>query len=270
MIRFPNAKINIGLQVVAKRSDGYHDLETVFYPVSMSDVLEIIPSEQTAMHHSGLRIAGDSFSNLCLKAFELMHSLYNMQPVAMYLHKIIPMGAGLGGGSSDAAFTLSMLNEFFHVGLEESVLKELALKLGSDCPFFLMNKPAFATGKGELLTAVSFSLKGYHLAIVIPAVHVSTKEAFSLMKPAVPKIRLDELILQPVEEWKNLIVNDFEKTLFPLYPVIGEIKKDLYLSGAVYASMTGSGSAVYGIFKSKPVLPPLPPGTIFWVGPCEW
>ena len=265
MICFPNAKINIGLHITRKRSDGFHDLETIFYPVPWCDALEIIPqkeSTKTIYTSGGSDIPGNSSSNLCLKAFDILNQDYNLPPVRLHLHKIIPMGAGLGGGSSDGAFTLKMLNILFKLGISEDRLEEYAIRLGSDCPFFIRNKPVFAYGRGEKFESLDLKLTGYHFLLVKPPQSVSTKEAFSNIIPAEPPVSLKELIQLPVGEWKEHIHNDFEKTVFPLYPVIGELKNTLYSMGAIYASMSGSGSSVYGIFKEK-----TNPGD--WFSGCE-
>lgn len=265
MIGFPNAKINLGLNVVAKRTDGFHNIETVFYPISLRDVLEIIPAMdgKTEFSSSGIPVPGPAGSNLCLMALELLRSVSlqpQIPPVKMHLHKVIPAGAGLGGGSSDCAFTLKLLNELFALGLSPSQLTELARQLGSDTSFFVENKPVFAFQKGDHFSPVSISLKGYKLVLLIPPVHVSTLEAYSLIKPVKPVASVNDIIHRPVEEWKDLLFNDFEKPVMEKYPVIREYKEELYGSGAVYASMSGSGSAVYGIFKETTSADKLFPG----------
>jgi 4-diphosphocytidyl-2-C-methyl-D-erythritol kinase len=257
VVLFPNCKINLGLNIIRKRTDGYHDLETVFYPVGLKDALEIIPAEETTFQLSGLPVSGNTADNLCLKAYYLLKKDFPGLPaVSMYLHKAIPMGAGLGGGSADGAFMLSMLNKNFGMNLTEQQLLDYALQLGSDCPFFIINKPCFAEGRGERLSPVEVDLSAYKIALVNPGVHVSTKEAFSGLLPAAPVKSLREIITQPISTWKEELVNDFEKSVFEQFPAIKQVKESLYDAGAIYASMTGSGSTVFGIFKaeSKPDL----------------
>ena len=266
MIVFPNCKINLGLHILRKRADGYHDLETVFYPVRFTDILELIPDRETSggpVHYSqtGLQIQGEAADNLCVKAYHLLKKDFpELPPVKMHLHKVIPTGAGLGGGSSDAAFTIRLLNDYFKLGLSKEQLLQYALVLGSDCPFFILNKPAFATGRGELLEPVTTDLTSYTLVIVNPGIHVPTAKAFAGIRPALPEKSLKEIIAQPVSSWADELVNDFEKPIFYQYPEIAAIKDELYRAGAVYASMSGSGSTVYGLFSAgKALILNLPP-----------
>lgn len=257
MVLFPNCKINLGLGITAKRQDGYHNLETVFYPVSLCDVLEIIkapaPATTPIFESSGLAIAGDEKDNLCLKAWHLLKQDFPELPaVSIYLHKIIPMGAGLGGGSADGAFILRMLNEKFNLQLSQEKLIEYALQLGSDCPFFIINKPCFATGRGEALQPVALDLRSYYLVLVNPGIHINTGWAFSQLAPAEPRHSVQEIIQQPVEEWKDLLVNDFEEPVSKMHKVLPDIKVQLYAAGATYAAMTGSGSTMFGLFKTSP------------------
>lgn len=271
MIVFPIAKINLGLNVVAKRSDGYHDLETVFYPVGLHDALEIIPAAEgkTTFTSSGIPLPGPAESNLCLRAFELLSSSGILSPASsihLHLHKVIPMGAGLGGGSSDGAFTITMLNRMFALKLSSAQMEDYARKLGSDCPFFIEHKPVLATGRGDLFSSCPVNLTGYPLVIVKPDVHVSTADAYTLLTPRQPEKPIREIISQPVETWKDELRNDFEGEVFRKFPEIGKIKKKLYDAGAIYASMSGSGSAVYGIFNQKPVVGNLFPGCFIWLG----
>jgi 4-diphosphocytidyl-2-C-methyl-D-erythritol kinase len=260
MIVFPNAKINLGLRVVSKRSDGYHDLDTVFYPIPVTDILELITNKESdpsafSFTSSGLPIPGETDQNLCYKAYQLLKKDHPALPsIKVHLHKQIPMGAGLGGGSSDGAFMLTLLNEQFGLQLSNDALQDYALQLGSDCPFFINNQPCSATGRGELMKNIELSLKGYHLVLVCPGIHVSTKEAFHNIVPHAASPTCEELVLKPLLEWKSTLINDFEVPVFKLYPAIGEIKKTLYEKGAVYASMTGTGSTVYGIFDHAPEL----------------
>jgi 4-diphosphocytidyl-2-C-methyl-D-erythritol kinase len=252
MVQFPNCKINIGLNIVRKREDGYHDLETVFYPVGLKDALEIIRSNETSFQLTGLPVSGPIDDNLYVKAFRLLAKDFpNLPPITIHLHKVIPMGAGLGGGSADGAFMLKMLNSKFQLNLTDEQLLKYALQLGSDCPFFIINKPCFATGRGENLEPLHLDLSAYKIVLVNPGIHVSTKEAFSKLKPVVPKKRLKELIQQPINTWKGEIVNDFEEPVFGLYPQIKKIKIDLYKAGAIYSSMTGTGSTVFGIYEKN-------------------
>ena len=256
MIAFPNCKINLGLRIASKRSDGYHDLETIFYPLPFCDILEIIHStEDTAQplfSTSGMRVEGNKENNLCIKAYELLKKNYPSLPaVTIHLHKAIPPGAGLGGGSADASFTLKLLNEKFELNLSSDQLINYSLILGSDCPFFIINKPCFATGRGEILEEIKLDLSAYKFIIVNSGIHISTAEAFAGITPALPAKSLKEIIQQPIETWKAELVNDFEKNIFSQYPEIEEIKNKLYDNGAIYASMSGSGSTVYGIFKKN-------------------
>ena len=250
MLFFPNAKINIGLNIISKRADGYHNLESIFYPIAWCDILEIIPSKQLSFESTGLTIPGQD--NLCLKAFELMESHYDIASVSMHLHKNIPIGAGLGGGSSDAAFTLMALNTIFELDLEKDQLKKMAAQLGADCPFFIYNKPSLASGIGEILNPIDLNMSNYHLLVVKPDVFVSTSEAFSFIEPQTPSLSLLEEVKMPIEKWT--LKNDFEDRIFQHYPEILEIKKSLIQAGALYASMSGSGSSIYGIFLEKPQL----------------
>lgn len=252
MVVFPNCKINLGLNIIRKRTDGYHDLETVFYPVGLKDALEIIPAEKTTFQLSGLPVNGSTNDNLCLKAYNLLKRDFPYLPsVSVYLHKSILMGAGLGGGSADGAFMLSMLNKKFDLKLSEQQLIAYALQLGSDCPFFIINKPCFATGRGEKLSAMEIDLSAYKIALINPGIHVSTKEAFSRLIPALPQKSIKEIIEQPILTWKYDLVNDFEHSVFKQFPAIKQIKEALYTKGAIYASMTGSGSTVFGIFETE-------------------
>jgi 4-diphosphocytidyl-2-C-methyl-D-erythritol kinase len=259
MIVFPNCKINLGLEILRKRPDGYHDLQTVFYPVNYTDILEFVEAPSFHFQSSGLPIANDPASNLCVKAYQLMqHKFPGLPPISMHLHKQIPMGAGLGGGSSDGAFTLKALDKQFGIGLSEQDLIEMSLQLGSDCPFFIINRPVIATGRGEVMEPVELSLEGYTIVMVHPGIHVSTKDAFAGIVPCESGTGLKERISEPVEQWKNRLVNQFEATVGAKYPAIMAIKTMLYDQGAVYASMSGSGSVVYGLFRSAPSIKPAP------------
>lgn len=240
MIAFPPCKINLGLNVVRKRSDGYHDIETCFYPVPWTDILEVIPSDKFEFTMSGNSIPGND--NLCVKAYDLLKP----PPARIHLHKIIPTGAGLGGGSSDAAWTLRLLNDVFNLGLKNEDLKRHAAKLGSDCSFFIDDVPMIGSGRGEVLLPANVNLKGKFIVIVKPDVHVSTVEAYSGI---VPKESTLDIETVPFDEWRNHLKNDFEESIFRKHPAIAVIKDGLYRAGANYASMSGSGSAVFGIFS---------------------
>jgi 4-diphosphocytidyl-2-C-methyl-D-erythritol kinase len=249
MVRFPNCKINLGLNVTSKRPDGYHNLETVFYPILLRDALEIIQSTEFSFDVTGFKVEGNIEDNLCFKAYQLLKQDFPELPsLKVHLHKAIPMGAGLGGGSSNGACMLSMINDKFRLGLSENSLIDYALQLGSDCPFFIINKPCFATSRGEVLEPVNLNLSAYKIVIVNPRIHVSTKDAFSKLSPQTPVTSIKDIIQQPIEAWKDALKNNFEATIFELYPLIKEIKDEMYARGAVYSSMTGTGSTVYGIF----------------------
>lgn len=251
MIAFPNAKLNLGLNIAERRTDGFHNLESVFYPVNWTDALEILPAEETVFTSSGIPIPGPPESNLCLKAYELLRADFKLPPVKMHLHKNIPIGAGLGGGSSDAAFALKLLNDLFSLNLVPEKLEAYARRLGSDCAFFIRNKPVFAKEKGDIFEPVTLNLTGYSCLVVYPAIHITTAEAYGKIKPKQPEFLLKESIQNRLENWPKNITNDFEAALFPTYPVLPELKKQLYQNGADYAAMTGSGSAVFGIFKDS-------------------
>lgn len=253
MITFPNAKINLGLNIVEKRPDGYHNLETIFYPIPLRDALEIVPSsgKSTSVNLAGIEIEDDPENNLVMKAFRLLEKEFELPPIDIFLEKIIPFGAGLGGGSSDASCMLQLLNSQFDLKIQDDELIRYAAKLGADCPFFIKNRPMYATGIGDMLEEVDLSLKGYHFALIKPDIFVSTKEAYSKVKPMKPATNLKVIVKKPVEEWKDLMVNDFERSVFDAHPRIGDIKETLYDRGAVYASMSGSGSSVFGLFKKR-------------------
>lgn len=254
MITFPNAKINIGLWVTQRRPDGYHNIQTVMYPVPWCDVLEIFParSSETRLTVTGTHVDGDMEKNLCFRAWRLMAEKYGIPPVEMHLHKVIPTGAGLGGGSSDAAFTLKMLDSLFSLNLSGDTLRSLAVQLGMDCSFFIDNVPALSTGRGEFLKPVTLNLDGFYIVIVKPPFHVSTAAAFTGIKPVNRENSLGDFVLADIKDWRKEVHNDFENTVFDLYPEIQEIKNILYRKGAFYAAMSGSGSAVYGLFAENP------------------
>jgi 4-diphosphocytidyl-2-C-methyl-D-erythritol kinase len=251
MIFFPNAKINLGLRIVSKRSDGYHNIETVFYPVNLCDALEIVPAQEnkTTFIQTGIKWDDDFRNNLVMKAYYLLKAYHPIPEIVIYLRKHIPVGAGLGGGSSDAAFMLKLLNEYAGLQLSISQLEEYAGRIGSDCPFFIRNQPVFAEGTGTIFSPVTVSLQGYYLVLVKPDIYVSTQKAYACVKPHSCEEPVKEIVYSPVSEWKNRLINDFEAGIFSRYPEIGKIKQQLYDSGALYASMSGSGSTVFGIFE---------------------
>lgn len=256
MIYFPNAKINLGLNIVSKRPDGYHNLETIFYPIGIKDALEIILKDDLKkdvfiLH--GIQIEGVSDDNLVMKALRLMREHYTFPFLEVHLLKKIPFGAGIGGGSADAAFMLKLINDMFGLGAAEEDLAKLAVQLGADCPFFIYNTPMYAEGIGEEMEKINISLDNYHLVLIKPDVFISTKDAFSKIVPTQPQMNLREVAKLPIKEWRYKMVNDFEKSVFSLFPKIEEIKNKLYDEGAIYASMSGSGSSVYGIFENTPI-----------------
>jgi 4-diphosphocytidyl-2-C-methyl-D-erythritol kinase len=256
VIVFPNSKINLGLHILRKRADGFHDLETVFYPISLQDALEIIHhptgSRGVEFNLSGFELDGNKTDNICLKAYDLLKEDFkNLPAVRMHLHKSIPAGGGLGGGSADGAFALLLLNKKFNLGLSEEMLINYAVQLGSDCPFFIKNIPCYATGRGEKMEGIELDLSGYKMIVINPGIHISTKEAFAMINPADDRVSLKEIIMQPVSCWKADLKNDFEEAVFRKYPEIGKIKDSMYQHGAVYASMSGSGSTVYGLFEKS-------------------
>lgn len=251
MINFPNAKINIGLNVVEKRDDGYHTIESIFYPVKYEDALEIVPAEEFNFSSNGRLIDCDANDNLCVKAYKLLKQDYNLPNVNISLFKNIPLGAGLGGGSADATFVLLMLNNIFKLNISDDKLEEYSLKIGSDCPFFVKNSPVFVTGRGEIFETIELSLKEKFLVLVTPNIHVSTKEAYSGIVPKKSDFDLRDIASLDISRWRDCIKNDFETTIFTLYPQIEQIKNMMYEQGAVYASMSGSGPSVYGIFEKQ-------------------
>lgn len=266
MVSFANAKINIGLQVLRRREDGYHDLETVFYPLRVYDVLEVVAASETRFIPSGLPIPGDGNDNLCLKAYELLRQAHKLPPVHIYLHKSIPIGAGLGGGSADAAFLLKLINQQFALGLSEPELIAYARRLGADCAFFIRNRPVFATGIGDVFQDVALDLSSYHLVLVKPDIHVATAEAYATVMPNPVGGQLQAAIARPVAAWRDAVVNDFEAGIFKKYPEIERIKALLYEKGALFAAMSGSGSSVYGLFNEQVELSGLDPGCkVFYI-----
>lgn len=267
MLDFPNAKINLGLRVTEKRSDGFHNLESCFYPVQWCDALEILPADEERFTMSGLPVPGNPDTNLCLKAYRLLQQDHQLPRVHMHLHKVIPMGAGLGGGSSDAASVLKQLNTLFELKLNPDVLENYARRLGSDCAFFIRNKPVVAVEKGDVFIPTELDLSGYSCVVVYPGIHITTAEAYANIVPKKPDSSIEESLKQDISEWKEVLRNDFEASLFPKYPELPAIKEQLYRAGAAYASMTGSGSAVYGLFEGDaPADLLFPDHYLFWKG----
>lgn len=266
MICFPSAKINIGLNVLSKREDGYHNIESIFYPIPIKDVLEFVAADTMQLKVSGFSLAGKEEDNLVLKAYEALTKIYELPPLKIHLHKGIPMGSGLGGGSADAAFFIQAINEEFKLGMEVEELLMLAGKLGSDCPFFIKNETMLVSGRGGGLQTADLDLSGKYLVIIKPKTNVSTKLAYNLVQAGKSDIRLSEIISKPIEQWKDWLVNDFEIPICKANPQIAEIKKDLYKDGAIFASMSGSGSAVYGLFNNKPEMYSIDPNYYLWIG----
>lgn len=250
MVSFPNCKINLGLRILRKREDGYHDLETIFYPLPVRDILETVRANELQFYSTGLPIPGEPAQNLAVKAFHLLAADFPQLPlVAIHLHKHIPIGGGLGGGSSDGASMLQILNSQFQLRLTPDQLMAYAARLGSDCPFFLLNKPSLARGRGERLEPLMLDLSLYSFLIVHPGIHISTAKAFSLCTPSAAGPSLKDCITLPVTDWAHSLVNDFEGPVFREYPSLPRIKQQLYDRSAIYASLTGSGSSLFGIFE---------------------
>ena len=275
MISFPNAKINIGLNIVEKRSDGFHNIESIFFPVGLCDALEVVENtnqgaERIVFSSSGIIIPGEESTNLCCRAFHLIANDYPLPNVKIHLHKHIPIGAGLGGGSSDAAFFIRLLNEKFELGLSWGEMHHYAKQLGSDCSFFVSNKPAFVEGKGDAFESIKLNLSNYYIALIYPNIHINTAKAYSGVKPKKPTHSLENDILNlPIYQWKNYIHNDFEDSVFLQFPKLKSIKEELYSQGALYASMSGSGSTVYGVFKNATNLKAKFSNSFVWEGKLE-
>lgn len=269
MISFPNAKINLGLNIIEKRPDGFHNLETIFYPIPLTDVLEILVAETTisgkvAIEVSGTDIPGLAEENLCVRAYRMLDADFQLPAVRIFLHKLTPMGAGLGGGSADGAYTLRMLNQLFNLALTDEILCTYAERLGSDCAFFIKNRASLGTGKGNLLAPIPLDLKGYYIVLVKPDVFVSTAEAYAGIQPSKPTVSVAEMIAKPIETWKEMLVNDFEASIFDKHPAIRNVKYKLYQNGALYAAMSGSGSSVFGIFQAEVHLKELFSDCFYW------
>ena len=270
VVVFPNAKINLGLRVVGRRDDSFHNIETVFYPVGWCDILEVIENDSIAEKKIDFTVSGNALlnseDNLCVRAFRLLENDFKIPPAKAWLHKIIPAGAGLGGGSSDAVNMILLLNKLFSLKISNEKIKEYALQLGSDCPFFLSDKPMYATGRGEVMEEIPEVLKNFFIFIVKPKFSISTAEAYRLVKPNKPQSTLKDLIQLPVQQWKNSIVNDFAIPLGEKFPEINSIKNKFYDAGAVFSLMSGSGSAVYGIFEKETEGGKIFPGYESWSG----
>jgi len=256
VVVFPNCKINLGLNVIQKREDGFHNIETIFYPVAWQDGLEIISTNDVAENiqfsASGETITGERETNLCIRAYQLIKQDFPQLPaIKMHLHKTIPIGAGLGGGSADGAFTLKLIDKLFTLGLAKERLMKYALELGSDCPFFIYNQPCFATNRGEVLEEIELDLSAYKLIMVCPGIHITTAQAFSMVNPLSPSKSIKQIAQQPLETWTIELKNDFEQPVFEQHPEIKKIKDDLYKTGALYAAMSGTGSTVYGILPKN-------------------
>ncbi|MCB2379661.1 4-(cytidine 5'-diphospho)-2-C-methyl-D-erythritol kinase [Hymenobacter sp. BT635] len=251
MLVFPNAKLNLGLYITEQRPDGFRNLESVFVPLPWCDALEVLPAPENALTLSGIPIPGEPATNLCWRAYELLQADFSLPPVQMHLHKAVPIGAGLGGGSGDAAFALRALNELFSLALTPEQLQHYARRLGSDCAFFIENKPVFAYEKGDVFEPVALDLAGVACKVVYPNLHISTAEAYSRIAPRTPRHALRPSLAQPLATWRETVTNDFEEVLTPHYPVLAAVKAALYAAGATYASLSGSGSAVYGLFPGR-------------------
>lgn len=263
MLSFPNAKINLGLRITGRLLGGYHSIESCLFPIPWQDALEFVPEKKTNLYRSrryfkssGLPVEGKPEQNLVLKAYRLLKKEYPISELSIHLHKAIPMGAGLGGGSADTAFMLKMLNEYFRLSLDDSWLEGYAAKLGSDCPFFIQNTPALAKGTGTDLQTLDLDLSGLHLVILHPGIHISTREAYGGVVPKPSDQNLEALLLsKDFEKWRKVLVNDFEKSIFERYPLLSDLKSQLYKMGALYAAMSGSGSALFGLFESAVKIP---------------
>jgi 4-diphosphocytidyl-2C-methyl-D-erythritol kinase len=259
MITFPKAKINFGLRITERRPDGYHDIETIFYPVNLADALEFVmlkgKAEVDELVVTGLKIPSRSKDNIVIKALQRLRQDFSIPYLKIHLHKAIPSGAGLGGGSSDAASAIITINKYFGLEMNNGEMRNLALDLGSDCPFFIDPVPSFATGRGEILQPANPFLDGFSIVILNPGVSISTKETYMNCHPAKPEVPLEKLIKLPAHDWKKNIMNDFEEYAFKIYPFINDMKKALYRSGAIYSSLSGSGSSVFGIYEPRPKIP---------------
>jgi len=255
MLYYSNAKINLGLNVIEKRNDGFHNIETVFYPIAVEDAMEFVPSEKLELTSSGIEVDCELEDNLIIKAYRLLKNDFDIIPILRFhIHKTIPFGAGLGGGSANAAYTLKALNQFYKLNLSEDELLKYAKQLGSDCAFFIKNTAVYAEGKGDVFTNAQVDLSNYYILLIHPGFGVSTPEAYANIKPEKPIKNCREVLENSVETWKDDLINDFEWSVFQNYPLIEDLKNKLYKKKAVYAAMSGSGSAVFGVFKEKPLV----------------
>jgi 4-diphosphocytidyl-2-C-methyl-D-erythritol kinase len=252
MILFPPAKINLGLHVTEKRADGYHIIDTVMVQLPLVDVLEILSTDSFLFTTGGLQIEGAPDDNLCVKAYKLLHRQFAIPPVHIHLHKRIPMGAGLGGGSADAAYTLMGLNALFELNLSRQELEDFAAELGSDCPFFITQDAKHCTGRGEIMRDIPLTLVGKYIKLLSPSIHSSTQEAYAGITPKATARSTEELVNLPIAEWRDVLKNDFETSLFTIHPALNILKQSLYTEGAIYAAMSGSGSCLFGIFDKEP------------------
>jgi 4-diphosphocytidyl-2-C-methyl-D-erythritol kinase len=271
MIVFPKAKINLGLRITGRRNDGYHNIETIFYPVSLYDALEFVVSPDSSKKDSlivtGISVGVSPEDNIVMKAVLKLREKYSFPTLKIHLHKAIPHGAGLGGGSSDAGCMIKSLNRYFQLSLTEDELRSTALEIGSDCPFFIVGDPSYASGRGEILEPVKPVLSGYYLILLNPGVGINTGEAYRNCRPGLPSSSLLLLSGNDITEWKELIINDFEDYAFKKHPIIGKIKDELYSCGALFSSMSGSGSSVYGIFNGRPLnMPDTLKDMVIWEG----
>ncbi len=264
MITFSNAKINIGLNIVEKCADGFHRIETIFYPIFWQDILECIDFDEVTFSQTGIKIDCETEKISCVKAYKLLSQNFSLKPLKIHLHKNVPFGAGLGAGSANGSFMLMLLNNFFHLGLTSWQLKSYAEKLGSDCAFFIENKPQFATERGNVFEKIDLDLEKYFISVVFPNFSISTAFAYSVVKPCESTTSLKELIKKPVFEWKNFIKNDFEIPIFAKYPILQKIKEQFYQNGAIYSAMSGSGSAIFGIFENFVDLQKIFPDFLIW------
>jgi len=246
-----NAKINLGLYITERRPDGFHNLETVFFPVRCADFIEVSRSEELFFESYNRPIPGEPMNNLCIKAYQLLQVDFDLPPVSIRLLKNLPIGAGMGGGSSNGTFTLRALNTLFNLSLTNDQLKQYSSKLGSDCPFFVENKPLLAKGTGDVFEEIDLDLSGHQLVLVYPSLHINTGKAFKKIKPQAPEHSLRQSLAKPIAAWKDCLFNDFEAAIFPDFPVLKDIKAKLYEAGALYAAMSGSGSTIFGIFKNE-------------------
>lgn len=266
MVVFPNAKINLGLNITSKRPDGYHEIQSCFLPIKWYDALEAIEAKTFSFTSSGIPIPGKAETNLCVKAYQLLKTDFSLPEIAIHLHKNIPIGAGLGGGSADCAFMLSLLNEKFELNISIAQLESYAAALGSDIPFFINNQTTYIEGTGHIFSPIKLNLSRLYLMVAYPAIHISTQEAYAGVKPKMPQTDLHKVLeTLPVEQWQNKVRNDFEESLLPKYPAIDELKQQFLIGGAVYVSMTGSGSAAFGLFKEKPSIKIGSPHVLFQI-----